>query len=46
MRLVEHGGGRIAGGSIAFRRRDGSVLDLAQAVVRARCARFAAPTSR
>ncbi|HEX3381949.1 MAG TPA: ATP-binding cassette domain-containing protein, partial [Paraburkholderia sp.] len=23
MRLVEHGGGRLAGGSIAFRRRDG-----------------------
>ncbi|MBP0592767.1 dipeptide ABC transporter ATP-binding protein [Paraburkholderia sp. LEh10] len=31
MRLVEHGGGRIANGSIAFRRRSGSVLDLAQA---------------
>ncbi|ACC73346.1 dipeptide ABC transporter ATP-binding protein [Paraburkholderia phymatum] len=31
MRLVEHGGGRIASGSIAFRRRNGSVLDLAQA---------------
>jgi glutathione transport system ATP-binding protein len=31
MRLVEHGGGRIANGSIAFRRRNGSVLDLAQA---------------
>ncbi|SIT40453.1 putative peptide transport fused subunits of ABC superfamily: ATP-binding components [Paraburkholderia ribeironis] len=31
MRLIEHGGGRLAGGRIAFRRRDGSVLDLAQA---------------
>jgi len=31
MRLIEHGGGRIAGGSIAFRRRDGKVLDLARA---------------
>jgi glutathione transport system ATP-binding protein len=31
MRLIEHGGGRIAGGGIAFRRRDGSVLDLASA---------------
>ncbi|MBN3764243.1 dipeptide ABC transporter ATP-binding protein [Burkholderia sp. Ac-20365] len=31
MRLVEHGGGRIANGSIAFRRRNGSVLDIAQA---------------
>ena len=31
MRLIEHGGGRIAGGSIAFRRRDGQVLDLARA---------------
>ena len=31
MRLIEHGGGRLAGGSIAFRRRDGSVLDLAKA---------------
>ncbi|AUT55737.1 MULTISPECIES: dipeptide ABC transporter ATP-binding protein [Paraburkholderia] len=31
MRLVEHGGGSIANGSIAFRRRNGSVLDLAQA---------------
>ncbi|MEI5999768.1 dipeptide ABC transporter ATP-binding protein [Paraburkholderia bengalensis] len=31
MRLVEHGGGRIANGSIAFRRRNGSVLDLARA---------------
>ncbi len=30
MRLIEHGGGRLAGGSIAFRRRDGSVLDLAK----------------
>ncbi|SOE96410.1 glutathione transport system ATP-binding protein [Burkholderia sp. D7] len=31
MRLIEHGGGRIAGGSVAFRRRDGQVLDLARA---------------
>jgi len=31
MRLVEHGGGRILGGSMAFRRRNGEVLDLAQA---------------
>ncbi|SAL23916.1 dipeptide ABC transporter ATP-binding protein [Caballeronia humi] len=31
MRLVEHGGGRIAGGSIAFRRRNDKVLDLASA---------------
>jgi glutathione transport system ATP-binding protein len=31
MRLVEHGGGSIASGSIAFRRRSGQVLDLAQA---------------
>ena len=31
MRLIEHGGGRVAGGSIVFRRRDGSVLDLARA---------------
>ncbi|MCZ2499349.1 dipeptide ABC transporter ATP-binding protein [Xylophilus sp. Kf1] len=31
MRLVEHGGGRIVGGSMAFRRRSGEVLDLAQA---------------
>jgi ABC-type dipeptide/oligopeptide/nickel transport system ATPase component len=30
MRLVEHGGGRILGGSMAFRRRNGEVLDLAQ----------------
>ncbi|SAL57605.1 dipeptide ABC transporter ATP-binding protein [Caballeronia telluris] len=29
MRLVEHGGGRIASGSIAFRRRNDQVLDLA-----------------
>jgi glutathione transport system ATP-binding protein len=28
MRLVEHGGGRIASGSIAFRRRNDRVLDL------------------
>src|SRR5262252_3896841 len=31
MRLVEHGGGRIVGGRMAFRRRGGEVLDLAQA---------------
>jgi len=31
LRLVEHGGGRIVGGSIRFRRRDGTVLDLARA---------------
>jgi glutathione transport system ATP-binding protein len=31
MRLIEHGGGRIASGSIAFRRREGHVLDLARA---------------
>jgi ABC-type glutathione transport system ATPase component len=31
MRLVEYGGGRIIGGQLAFRRRDGRVLDLAQA---------------
>ncbi|WP_250500363.1 dipeptide ABC transporter ATP-binding protein [Caballeronia sp. GAWG1-5s-s] len=31
MRLVEHGGGSIASGSIAFRRRNGQVLDLARA---------------
>ncbi|HKT97519.1 MAG TPA: dipeptide ABC transporter ATP-binding protein [Paraburkholderia sp.] len=31
MRLVEHGGGRIAGGSIALRRRNGDVLDLTRA---------------
>jgi glutathione transport system ATP-binding protein len=31
MRLVEHGGGRIVAGRIDFRRRDGSVLDLATA---------------
>jgi len=31
MRLVEHGGGHIASGRMAFRRRDGSVLDLARA---------------
>ncbi|KAG1258742.1 hypothetical protein G6F65_015479 [Rhizopus arrhizus] len=28
MRLVEHGGGRIAQGSMALRRRNGSVIDL------------------
>ncbi|MBG6073769.1 MULTISPECIES: dipeptide ABC transporter ATP-binding protein [unclassified Polaromonas] len=31
MRLVEHGGGRIINGSMAFRRRNGEVLDLTQA---------------
>ncbi len=31
MRLVEHGGGRIAAGRMAFRRRSGDVLDLARA---------------
>jgi glutathione transport system ATP-binding protein len=31
MRLVEHGGGRIVHGRMAFRRRSGSVLDLAAA---------------
>ncbi len=31
MRLVEHGGGRIVGGRMQFRRRNGAVLDLAQA---------------
>ena len=31
MRLVEHGGGRIIGGQMHFHRRDGRVLDLAQA---------------
>jgi glutathione transport system ATP-binding protein len=31
MRLVEHGGGRIIGGRMAFRRRKGEVLDLARA---------------
>ncbi|PZQ76783.1 MAG: glutathione ABC transporter ATP-binding protein GsiA [Variovorax paradoxus] len=31
MRLVEHGGGRIAGGSALLRRRNGQVLDLMQA---------------
>ncbi|CAH2915716.1 MAG: Oligopeptide transport ATP-binding protein @ Glutathione ABC transporter, ATP-binding protein GsiA [uncultured Paraburkholderia sp.] len=31
MRLIEQGGGRLAGGSIVFRRRDGGVLDLAKA---------------
>ncbi|CAN7256348.1 dipeptide ABC transporter ATP-binding protein [Variovorax sp. LjRoot290] len=31
MRLVEYGGGRIAQGRMAFRRRDGRVLDLARA---------------
>ena len=29
MRLVEHGGGRIAQGQMALRRRNGSVIDLA-----------------
>ncbi len=31
MRLVEQGGGRIAGGRMAFTRRDGEVVDLARA---------------
>jgi ABC-type glutathione transport system ATPase component len=31
MRLVEYGGGHIAAGRMAFRRRDGRVLDLARA---------------
>ena len=31
MRLIEQGGGRLAGGSVMFRRRDGNVLDLAKA---------------
>ena len=31
MRLVEHGGGRIVGGRMRLRRRNGDVLDLAQA---------------
>jgi glutathione transport system ATP-binding protein len=31
MRLVEHGGGRIIGGQMQFHRRDGQVLELAQA---------------
>ncbi|MGH8829934.1 MAG: dipeptide ABC transporter ATP-binding protein [Polaromonas sp.] len=31
MRLVEHGGGRILNGRMAFRRRSGEVLDLVQA---------------
>ncbi|MBY4946723.1 dipeptide ABC transporter ATP-binding protein [Cupriavidus respiraculi] len=31
MRLVEHGGGRIASGTMALRRRGGQVLDLARA---------------
>ena len=30
MRLVEYGGGRILGGELAFRRRNGKVVDLAQ----------------
>ena len=31
MRLVEQGGGRIVGGAMTLRRRDGALLDLAQA---------------
>ncbi|CAM3402500.1 dipeptide ABC transporter ATP-binding protein [Paracidovorax anthurii] len=31
MRLVEHGGGKIIGGSVALRRRNGQVLDVARA---------------
>jgi ABC-type dipeptide/oligopeptide/nickel transport system ATPase component len=45
MRLVEHGGGRIVDGRMAFRRRNGEVLDLARAPT-PRCAASAAPTSR
>ncbi len=33
LRLVEHGGGRITGGSLHFRRRGGAVVDLARAEV-------------
>ena len=33
LRLVEHGGGRITGGSLHFRRRGGAVVDLARADV-------------
>jgi beta-aspartyl-peptidase (threonine type) len=45
MRLVEHGGGKIANGAAALRRRNGEVLDLANAANR-RCARCAARTWR
>ena len=31
MRLIEHGGGRIVGGSMQFQRRNGQAIDLAQA---------------
>ncbi|MFC5521847.1 dipeptide ABC transporter ATP-binding protein [Polaromonas jejuensis] len=31
MRLVEHGGGKIVGGSVALRRRNGQVLDVVKA---------------
>jgi len=31
MRLVEHGGGKIAGGSMLLRRRSGAIVDLARA---------------
>ena len=31
MRLIEHGGGRIINGQMLFRRRNGEVLDIAQA---------------
>ncbi|BEV14909.1 dipeptide ABC transporter ATP-binding protein [Herbaspirillum sp. DW155] len=31
MRLIEHGGGKIASGSLQFQRRSGQILDLAQA---------------
>jgi glutathione transport system ATP-binding protein len=34
MRLVEHGGGRITGGSIAFARPELGVVDLATASAR------------
>jgi glutathione transport system ATP-binding protein len=39
MRLVEHGGGKIASGSMLLRRRSGEVLDLANRRIDvARCA--------
>ncbi len=47
MRLVEHGGGRITERRHRpSARRDGRVLDLAQARPTRRCAAFAAPRSR
>ncbi len=45
MRLVEHGGGRIAAGQMLFRRGSGEVLDLAAART-PRCGRSVAPRSR